>query len=361
MIFQQDYIEQIKTSLESEVGVAVKQASEAFLSSLGDEHCPEDSNVMAGNIAAHSVIKDHVLSERWLSAVTGNMKIDHCEFSRIELAFDNIMPSLAIPKPQDASTMSSLRLALAASVGAILGMMVFTPLARLLLGMRDTGLFLGAPVGAMLLVLASCHAAENKWVKNVLVAALGVATITEVWALLSGGGVFSRLWHRLGGRRSGVKRLLVYGCAILVLAFSKRVPHIDRLGYEQTIVYTLRQWIDEAIIVLAFLFQPNTLSADSTQCEDMLYAIVAKIKMLQSAGKENVEFAVQELIQETENMGFSSGDGPHQFTWEDSKQNEYDTYGHIELGDLVIVERESVCFKDSIKHKGLVRKLRDRR
>lgn len=360
MTVLQDHIERIKTSLQLEVSAAVERATAVFLSNLGDEPCPAESDVAAGTIAAHSTLKNHILSEKWLSIVTGNAKNDPSDLPRIELAFDSVMPSLAIPQPQDASTMSSLRLALAASVGSVLGMMVLTPLAHLLLDMRDTGLFLGAPVGAMLLVLSSWHAARNKWIKNMLVAALGVATITEVWTLLSGGGVFGHLWRRLGGRRSGVKRVLVYGCAILVLVFSKRIPRIDRLGYEHTVACTLRQWIHEAVLVLAFLFQPSVLSADSSQCEDLLCAIVAKIRTLHAAGKENMEFAVQELIQETENMGFSSGDGPHQFVWEDSMRNEYETFAHIEPGDLVIVERESVCFKDSVKHKGLVRKVRDR-
>lgn len=230
MIEQQDHIERIRTLLEPDFCTAVEQAASVFLGGLGDQNIPGDADVAAVSAAAHSTLKRHALSQKWLSAVVGDPEISQDQRSRIELVFDTVLPPPTIPKPQDASTMSSARLALAAAVGAVFGMMVLTPLARLLLDMRDTGLFIGAPVGAALLVLASRHAAHNKWIKNILVGALGVATITEVWALLSGGGVFGTLWRALGGRRSGFKRVLVYALAILVLIFEAEIDALNEIN-----------------------------------------------------------------------------------------------------------------------------------
>lgn len=361
MIEQQDRIEHIRNSLEPHFGTAVEQAASAFLGGLGDQNAPGDADVAAATAAAHSTLKRHALSEKWLSVVVGDQEISQDHRSRIELVFDTVLPPPTIPQPQDASTMSSARLGLAAAVGAVFGMMVLTPLARLLLDMRDTGLFIGAPVGAALLVLASWHAAHNKWIKNILVGALGVATITEVWALLSGGGVFGRLWRALGGRRSGFKRVLVYALAILVLVFSKRVPRIDRRGYDNTVNCILHQWLDEAIIVLAFLLHPGSRTQAVADTDSMLCDLVAKIKGLPAVGRDNMEFAIQELIQETKNMGFAGEGGPRQLVWDESMREEYDTFAHVEPGDLVVIERESVRFKDVVKQKGLVRKMRERR
>ena len=93
----------------------------------------------------------------------------------------------------------------------------------------------------------------------------------------------------------------------------------------------------------------------------MLCDLVAKIKALPTVSRDNMEFAVQELIQETKNMGFAGSDVPSQLVWEEPMRQEYDTFGNVEPGDQVIVERESVRFKDTLKQKGLVRKKRERR
>lgn len=361
MIEQQDHIERIRTAIEPQFAAAAEQAASAFLGSLGAQNAPCDADVAAATAAAHATLKRHALSEKWLSVVGGDQEISQDQRSRIELVFDTLLPPPAIPQPQDASTMSSVRLALAAAVGAIFGMMVLTPLARLLLDMRDTGLFIGAPVGAALLVLASWHAAHNKWIKNTLIASLGVATIVEVWALLSGGGVFGRLWRALGGRQSGFKRVVVYALAILVLVFSKRIPRIDRRGYEDTVNCILQQWLDEAVILLALLLHPGSPKQAVADTDNMLCSLVAKIKALPAVGRDNMEFAIQELIQETKNMGFAGEGGPRQFVWEESMREEYDTFAHVEPGDLVVIERESVRFNDALKQKGLVRKMRERR
>ena len=361
MIEQQDHVENIRASLQPHFDTAVEQAASAFLGGLGDRTAPGDADVAAASASAHSVLKRHALSETWLSTVVGDHEVSQDQNSRIEMVFDTILPPSTIPEPQDASTMSSARLALAASVGALFGMMVFSPLYRFLLDMRDTGLIIGAPLGAALLVLASWHAAHNKWIKNILVGALGVTTITEVWVLLSGGGVFGRIWRALGGKRSGFKRVLIYGLAILVLIFSKRIPRIDRRGYEHTVTCILRQWLDEAVIVLAFLLHPGSTTQAVVDTDSMLYDLVEKINALPAVGPDNIEFAIQELIQETKNMGFAGDGGNRQIVWEESMRKEYETFAHIEPGDVVVIERESVRFKDVVKQKGLVRKMRERR
>lgn len=358
---QQDCLKQIRASLEPHFDKAVDEATAAFLECLGNGNAPNPADVAAGSAAAHRVMKRHAMSEAWRSAVTRNDEVSQEQSSRIEILFDTLLLPPNIPQPQDASTMSPARLALVAAVGAIIGMMVFTPLARLLLANSETGLFIGAPVGAALLVLASWHVAHNKTIKRVLVTVLGVVTIIEVWALVSGGGVLGKLWRALGKRRLGYKRILVYALAIFVIVLSNPVPKIDRLGYEKTINCILHRWLEEAVVILAFLLHSESKTPVVPDSDILLCDLVAKIRALPVAGQENIDVAVNELIQETKNMGFVGNDGTQQLVWNESMREEYDTFALVEPGDRVTVERESVRFKDVVKQRGLVRKMRERR
>ena len=362
MIDQENLISKVRASLASEIDAAVNEAAAAFVTHLGREPYPGASDLAAARGAAEASLKQRVLSPEWLSAARSGTDVSSADVARLRLGFDAVMQPLLVPAPQDASVISPLRLAMAAAIGAVAGMMLLTPLARLLLDMRDTGLFIGAPLGAGALVLAAWFAAGSKWLRGILTAALGVAAAAEIWGVLTGGGVLRRVWRMLGGRRSAMQRIALYLCIIFVLLFAKRRPDYDRRGYEDTILAALRQWTDEGIIALVLLAGWDAGTVDkSANREDSLYALVARIRDLQAIPKENLEFAIQELVQETRNMGFSGGQGQRPLTWKEDMRREYDTFAHVEPGDLVIVEREPVCIDDAVKSKGLVRKVRGRR
>lgn len=135
-------------------------------------------------------------------------------------------------------------------------MTLLIPLTRLLLDSRDAGLFFGAPLGALLLVLAALLLPESKGLQRVLMALLGFASLRETINFLGGGMIFSRAWLLLGKRRSSLTRLLLYPAllALLLLLGRKRL-RFDRRIYEERIRESLGAWISAAIpSVLPVLF-----------------------------------------------------------------------------------------------------------
>ena len=247
-------------------------------------------------------------------------------------------------------------------------MMLLTPLTRLLLGMRDVGLFVGPPLGAFLLVLVTWHTSKNKWLRRILIFAFSVAAIGEVWAIVTGGGLIGRVWRKLGGRYTGIKRIIMYVVIIFLLVIAKRRPSYDRQEYEATVRSAIEQWLDCSLILLTFLSatKGNQIQMRST-AESALYKLGAKIQLLANVSKKDdlLLAAVTELVQETENVGFkiikANSETLKVIDWHKDLEAEYETFGNIEPGDRVIIEREPTIFEGVVREKGLVRKLRDRR
>lgn len=360
MTGQEDRITRVRAAVAPLRKAAVDEGIGVYLYHLGNKEYPGQPDVAAARDAAEFALKQHILTPEWLSAMMGDKPVAKEAAASLRLSFDAVVSPLTVPAPQDASELSPVRLAIAAVVGAVGGMMVLTPLARLLLDMRDTGLFVGAPLGAFLLVLATWHAANSKWLRRILVTAFAVGAIGEVWAILTGGGLLSRVWRQLGGRRSGMRRILLYVFVIFVLLFAKRHPRYDRKAYEQTVRSAIEQWVDGAIVAASVLLGlGEAQEGTKADREEMLYSLVGKVHLLEQTPPENLQPAVQELLQEVRKIGFV-WDTAKTFRWEGAMHKVYDTFGHVEPGDLVIAEREPISFEGAVRVRGLVRKVRDR-
>lgn len=359
MIGEEVRITRVRATVAPLRKTAIDEGIVAYLYNLGNKEYPGQPDIAAARDAAEYTIKQRILSPEWLSAMMGGKPVAKEDAAGLRLSFDAVVPHLTVPAPQDASELSPVGLGIAAVVGAVGGMMVLTPLARLLLDMRDTGLFVGAPLGAFLLVLATCHAANSNRLRRILVTAFAVAAIGEVWVILTGGGLLSRVWRQLGGRRSGVQRILLYVCVIFVLLFAKRHPRYDRKGHEETIRSAIEQWLDGAIVAASALLGPGgPQEGTKADREEMLYSLVGKVQLLEQTPPENLQPAVQELLQEVRRIGFV-WDTAKTFRWEEAMHKVYDTFGHVEPGDLVIAEREPISFDGAVRVRGLVRKVRD--
>jgi hypothetical protein len=310
MVGLEDRIARIRDALAPLREPAVLEGFAAFFTSLGRKDYPAQHDLAAARDAAESAVRQRLLSPEWLSAMNGGKPVSKGEAARLKLSLGLVVPPLAVPAPQDASDVSPIGLAIAAVVGAVGGMVALAPLTRVLLDMRDTGLFVGAPLGAFVLVLATCRASAGRWLR----------------------------WFPLARRR----------------------PRYDRNGYEQTVRSAIEQWLDGAIlaglVLLASGEEPDSTKADR---EAMLYGLVGKVRSLSDMPSENLPFAVQELLQEVRNLGFA-WEGAKTFKWAASMRDWFETFGHVEPGDLVVVERDPVFFEEAVREKGLVRKARDR-
>ena len=344
---------------------ALEEATRSFMDLLPKESFPAFTDIRKAESAALAALKQHLFSKEWINRIAGNdTKTAQESFADQNASFhwdfDFKIGSLAIPSPQKFTLISPIRIALIAACGAIMGMIILTPLARLLMDMRDTGLFIGAPLGAALLTLASWKVAELPFVRRFLFSALGVAAMVEVWLLLSRCNGLGNLWKLIRGKRSWIKRAGIYLGLIFILICSKRDLRIDRQGYEETVRGFLAQWIDEAIVILVqCIAQPQSIESEE-ETDGQLCGFIAKVQELPRIGSDNQQAAIQELLLEIRNMGFKGVGGETNFIWDESMESEFEKFGHIEAGDMVVVERQSVRRGDVVEKKGLVRKHRQR-
>ena len=342
---------------------AIDAAVGAYFDALGKSECPGLADVQAAARAAETILAKKVLTQEWVAAISGAFPQDSNKRAALELSFNAVRPELRLPSPQIVSELSPVRMGIAALIGAIGGMLILTPLTRVLLDMKDVGLFVGAPVGAFLLVLAAWHSARNQWLRSFLIAALGVAAIGEVWGILTGGGILGRLWAQLGGRGSAVKRILLYAAVIFVLVIAKCRPRFDRQEHERVIHSAIDQWLDAAIPALGLLLEPtNEKTAAKADAEaSLLWDLAQKVMGSRSVPPDNLPAAIDELFQILKNGGIVADEQSQKmFRWQAEHRDRYEVFGHVEPGDQVIVERGPVVFQGTVRKKGLVRKLRER-
>lgn len=334
----------------------------AYFDALGKCESPGPPDIQAAVRAAETILAKTVLTQEWVAAVSGASLQDSDRKAALELSFNAVRPALKIPSPQIVSELSPVRMGIAALVGAIGGMLIFTPLTRVLLDMRDVGLFVGAPVGAFLLVLAAWHSARSMWLRRFLVAAFGVAAIGEVWGILSGGGILRRLWAQLGGRRSALKRILLYVSVIFVLVIAKPRPKFDRQQHQPIVRSAIDQWLDAALPALGLLLEPTKeKTSANADAEATLSDVVQQVGEMRSFPAENLPAAVEELRQFLKYKGFEFEEQSQKmFLWQTERRDEYEVFGHVEPGNRVIIEREPVVFQGAVRKKGLVRKVRER-
>ena len=351
----------------------VSEAASAFFGNLPVGEPPAEPAVRTASERVRLKLVDSLVSEDGLEQISAEVPNAAAQ-SALRLSFENALAPLALPAPQLTPALEVSRVAVAAAVGALAGLVLLAPFSLLILGSRDAGILVGPPLGAFALTLTADWASRNKWLKAVLIGALGVATIGEVWRLLSGGTPWRKLWRRLAEGRSAVKRILTYVGILLILLVSKRRPVYDRDEYERVIRTTVEHWLEGALILLSSLVHSRKLDNDNEHrlVEDLTRTLGVKLRELHATPPEALPVAADELLHEAASLGFGGIAGPPLFlsgaerapqsdlVWSVELSDRYDRFGHIEPGDEVTVEREPVLFRDRVKEKGLVRKVHRR-
>ena len=246
---------------------------------------------------------------------------------RVALAFESVTLPIQIPVPAASDGPKVIAVASWACVGAVLGMMILTPLARLWLGldMRDLGLFVGGPLGAFLFVLTYGHLAKMPFVRSLV------------------------------GRLMGS---------------SRRAFSYDFKSHERVVRSAIDQWLHNAIAMLVVVCSDRALlSQGDIATEKVLGRLSGKIYALHHTPEKGLSVVADELILEARNCGFEGLDGTPSFMedrsetreeipWRDGLASQYKTFGSIEEGDTVRVERKPVVLEGRVIELGLVRKVR---
>jgi len=307
---------------------AVDRAVREYFGALEPIRSPGAGDFEAAGARTQAVLREEMLSGQFISLVSSGSNLAESELALVALHFETIARPLRIPGPAALTESKTLTLALAGAAGAVGGMFALAPLTRLALDMRDLGLVLGAPLGALLAVLIVHRLARIRLLARVL-----------PWLF--------------------IQRKSLHGAV--------------RSEQEKTVRMCIEQWTDWAVPMLAVLCLHRSGAAESGTDRDKALRRIGKlIYALHRTGPESLPVVAHELIQEAKNSGFEGLEGPPAFledthakdqtlTWKPDLQNRYETFGHIVEGDQVMVERQAVILGGRIVQRGLVRKVRDRK
>lgn len=298
----------------------VKQALSEYhkVISSGD---PTRSNHHATAVThVGALLKKRLFSQDCLSVLDSEQAKDSHWINALALAFDGVSVPLAIAAPMSRSGPRLMPVAIAGAVGATAGMLIFTPLAKLALDMRDLGLALGGPVGA-------------------------VVAIMLYWRLSR-----SRLVQWITGSAS-----------------------TDRMdtGHQQAVArLAIEQWLDTSLVVMTLLCDTASGQVSGhTESHEILRQLSRKIYALHHVSQDALAVTADEVIQAARNLGFEGLDGQPEFmgsaqtaretlVWYASLAGQYERFGDISDGDSVRVERDPVVLEGKVMSRGLVRKVR---
>ena len=362
-----------ETNLEREQ--LLERGTAEYFGSLPSLEFPSNSDLEAAETKLRVFLRNELLNPKMLSKITGQSSFDNKTIKSLSFAFDTIVQPVTIPRPTQIFELRASSVALAAFLGAIVGLMVLTPLTRIFLGMRDLGIVLGGPLGAFCLVLIVWRVSKGKTLRRILIAVLGIASIAEIWRAIKGDAFFSGIWNllRLRHPKNGFfKRLLLYIAIVFVLSFSKKKLVFERFSHEQVVKSSIESWLKMAISLIAAIQYCSTMSGQVTDKQEETFAALAGyIYALHSSTRKDLPVVADELIQEAKNIGFEGLEGQPQFlssiekqedqlVWDPSLIDKYETFGNIKEGDSVKVERKPVIVGLKVLQRGLVRRIRER-
>lgn len=305
----------------------VDQAAKEYFSVVDLVRSPTAGDFQAAEARASTVLKQEILAAEAITLINGGAQLEESDLAQIALHFDGIAPPLQIPGPAVLAEPKTLMLAVAGAAGAVGGMFALAALLRLTVDMRDLGLLVGAPVGALLAVLIAHRVARIRLLTRIL-----------PWVF-----VRPRAW------RGAVRR-----------------------EHEKTVRACLTQWVDWAVPMLTVLCLHRAGAAEARSDRDKALRRIGKlIYDLHRTSPETLPVVAHEIIQEAKNSGFEGLEGLPAFldkgragrevlTWEPTLQNKYETFGHIVEGDQVMVERPAVILGGQVVQRGLVRKVREK-
>jgi len=288
---------------------------------------PTTGDFEAAQARANAILKQELLSADSIALVNGDKRLDDDSVATIALGFDAIARPLRTPLPVAGVQVKSFTLALAGAGGALGGMLLGAALMRLVYDMRDLGLAIGGPLGALLAVLLVSRMTRARFLAKVL-----------PWLFVK----------------------------------PKTLSGAVRSEHEKAVRVAIEQWLDWAIPMLAVLCLNKAGAPQAKTDKDKALRRLGKlIYLLHQAQATALPVVAHELIQEAKNSGFEGLEGQPAFleagsdenevlTWSPDLAGRYEAFGHISEGDRVTVERPVVIFGGRVVQKGLVRKVRDK-
>ncbi len=308
---------------------------------------------------------DELLSERFIKPVEEAVGTSIIDRKLLNFEVRKLARPLIVEPPEPNLIIQPRAWALSACLGALLGLFMFTPAVRLLLGQefKQTGLLIGGPLGALLGVLFVGFVGRHMMLLRALQAVLGIGTGVELVSLFFGqANPFIIVWQKLannfsgGGALNGVKRIVLYLIGIFIVQCVVPVSKVQHTQLEKSVRSAILAWLShhtDLMILLAIGIttgsQDNTTLLQSSGMPGELIRALEKLTGIEEPGQR--ASMAKEVIQEFKNAGYEIHVLEEQ-EFSETMLEQYDVVGLIEPGDQVRILESSVIRDGLVVLKG---------
>jgi hypothetical protein len=272
------------------------------------------------------------------------------------------LPSFEPPPPEATPQLPAWSSPVAAACGALLGMLLLTPLTLLLLGQRDVGLLAGGVLGSAALVS----------LVGVLSAAPRVRAAVSTVLLVSGtGSLVAGVWSYWRAQSTGWLRgsLGLLATGFVVFLARPRLNWPARAEYLQRVRRQLSLHLGQvADLVLGWCWaHPSRLPAPSQvqpEAAPLLPPLVCasladlRSQLASSEGTPtDLRDSVEELLQRLEEDGYEWKSVAANTPFGEAMKEDFDTVGLITPGQLVRTRRAALRHRGQLVRKGELRRV----
>jgi hypothetical protein len=266
------------------------------------------------------------------------------------------LPAAALPGPVVDLRLPTRSWVIAAGVGAVVGMILATPLSLLLLGQREVGIGLGGLLGAVGLVALVGWLADRPKVRRVLGGALAVSAggtlIGGIWSLSRGGsddllkGSFglglaaSVVWLTRPRMTTGLD------AASVSRAVRAHLEHVADLVLAWGWAHPCRQPPETVAAAVADKLPGNGQSALAELYTDWQAGCTA----------DNLKEMVEVLFQQLRTDGYRWEVVPHGTPFGEDMLERFEVVGRVTAGQPVRTRRAALWVGDEVSKKGELRR-----
>ena len=369
-MFATEWIGGVDTEkLEKLILSAKKSAVSSFFSKLDGDDLPQAPQLADACSKMTKELQLQIVSNELLETLNRNSALEAQTSDYIAIHTASLLPPVIVPEPLSVQAiLRTIPLCLNAALGAGVGFYLGGLMVRLLALPTESGMIVGAPIGAFLMIWLSMYVANNPAVRKLLLASLGIVAFADTAGQIVKN--FVPLPFVKKSRFAFLGRLAGYAVAAWIIWLLKPKPSFDGRHYRQEVETIAEQWLRSAVSVIAILMyrsqQADAAGSNKNDKTEKNMATLAEITANILRQPENDrDILLWELVQAFKNFGYEMPDTEAQdeketiFQWQDSNNERYETFGFIEAGDRVRVEKPPVIQDGNVIKKGLVKKARN--
>jgi len=318
---------------------------------------------------------DKLLSDDFLSAISETCQVEKPDRQLIAHNLRAAAEPLHVDIPEPVMQIRPRAWALAAGLGAILGVLFTPSMLRALVHAQygEAGILLGGPLGAIIGVVFIGFLGRHKVLLRLFQAALGGATGAEVTVMFLGAtspwrAVKNYLTGRLPGDGliSKIRRIVLYITGIIVLQCAVPTAFYGQDQLQQNIRSAIHAWLRHHadLLILLVLYAALVPHKETDENEYALPPQMLRVleKLTQSAknsDRDGVVSTAEELVQEFNNAGFDIQPDDAGRVYEETLLQHYEVIGLIKPGDPYRVLEKPVLQNGTVALKGKITRKRE--